>query len=224
MMKNKNILLELLKGIGLVILSTLLWVIILSIVGPAEEETIREPFPGFILLAGLVTSLILFLIMEYNHIRRAEQSVKSSRSQIQIVEERNEALLDKATRFVEKHQKIEKESMIDITKSVSKVRRVEEKTVMKSSKIETSEEFGQFLRGMPELLANKNVERLLNEIIETENGLAQWKMHYNNLVEEYNSSIHQFPASLLSKIVGLRDMEFYAGKSSSELTDEMLGL
>ncbi|MBF0777407.1 LemA family protein [Streptococcus cuniculi] len=196
----------------------------MSIAVPTENGAVYEPFPGFILVAGLLTSLCMSLIMQYNHVRRTEQSVKSSKSQIQIVEERNEALLDKATRFVEKHQKIEKESVIDLNKSVSKVKKFEEKTVMKSSKIETSEEFGQFLREMPELLANKNVERLLDEIFETENVLAQWKMHYNNLVEEYNSSIHQFPLAPISKLIGLKEMEFYRRKVDVELTDEMLGL
>lgn len=36
---------------------------------------------------------------------------------------------------------------------------------MKSTKIESSQEFGQFLRQMPELMANKHIERLLNEIL-----------------------------------------------------------
>ncbi|MGT2896141.1 LemA family protein [Streptococcus entericus] len=223
-MKKKNILVELLKGIGVVILSTLLWVLIFSFASPVESETVVEPFPGFFVGAGLVTSLIWHMVSQYNQIRRTEQAAKASKSHIQIIEERNEALLDKANRFVDKHQGLEKETILDLNKSVSKVRRSEEKTVMKSSKVETSEEFGQFLRGMPELLANKNVERLLQEIFETENNLAQWKLSYNYQVEEYNTAIHQFPISLITKLVGLKDMEFYKEKPVADFTDEMLGI
>lgn len=222
-MKNQNILIKLLKAIGMIILSTLLWIVIMSFVTPEQEEII-EPFPGFILLAGIVTSLCIYLVGQYNHIRRVEQAVKASKSHILIIEERNHSLLDKANRLIDKHQKLEKDTILDIGKSNTKVHYVEEKTVMKSSKIETSEEFGQFLKTMPELVANRNVERLLNEIFETENNLAQWKIAYNNQVEEYNASIHLFPISLITKLVRLKELEFYSGIATDDITDDMLGL
>ncbi|KPA57207.1 hypothetical protein XK22_05810, partial [Streptococcus suis] len=59
---------------------------------------------------------------------------------IVVIEERNQALMKKANRLVEKHQNLEKETILDINKSVSKIRTVEEKTVMKSTKIESSQE------------------------------------------------------------------------------------
>ncbi|MBO3837943.1 LemA family protein [Streptococcus suis] len=223
-MKKRNILVELLKGIGLVLLSTILWTLILSFATPESSSGIYEPFPGFTVIAGILTSFILHIIMKYNQLRQAEQAAKASKSHIIVIEERNQALMEKANRLVEKHQNLEKETILDINKSVSKIRTVEEKTVMKSTKIESSQEFGQFLRQMPELMANKHIERLLNEIFETENNLAQWKISYNQQVEYFNTLLHQFPISIIAKIIRLKDLEFYKEHSLTDFTDEMLGL
>ncbi|MCQ8257211.1 LemA family protein [Streptococcus suis] len=49
-------------------------------------------------------------------------------------------------------------------------------------------------------------------------------MSYNQQVEYFNTLLHQFPISVIAKIIRLKDLEFYKEHSLTGFTDEMLGL
>lgn len=226
MVKKENVLLTILKFLGILCLSWLIWLIIFSMTGEVDDDgNIYELFPGMMLLLSLALALAVSLGLQYNRIRRLEQAIDSSQSSISIMEERNHQLLDKANRLVEKHQSLEKEAIIDVVQSQSKKSNHEASFAHESSQIESSEEFGQFLKEMPELKINQNVERLLQAIFETENELARWRLQYNQDVEGFNAAIHQFPVNLLAKVLKIKPKNYYlVADNFTEISDEMLGL
>ena len=70
----------------------------------------------------------------------------------------------------------------------------------------------------PDLKANANFQKLQTELSDIENKIAAARRFFNNAVQEYNTSIEQFPASLFAGALGFRHREFFdLGESRTQL-------
>jgi LemA protein len=61
----------------------------------------------------------------------------------------------------------------------------------------------------PQLKANEQFNRLMDELAGTENRIAVERMRYNERVQEYNTSRRQFPANLTAKMFGFKEYPFF---------------
>src|SRR6516165_3452910 len=61
----------------------------------------------------------------------------------------------------------------------------------------------------PNLKANENFLQLQSELTDIENKLAAARRFFNNAVQEYNTSIQQFPAVFLAGPLGFSQKEFF---------------
>lgn len=200
----------------------------MTIPQPDPDRTV-ELFQGASFVFGLVTTVICYFLFQFNTAKSLEQRINANKSSINAIKLRNTDLFDKANRLIEKHQVTEKESYIDIAKA-SGTRQEETREVVDKQKIavdtkteihvRTSEEFGRFIKEFPELTHNQNVKRLLDQLADNENHLANSKITFNQCVEAYNTIIHQFPLSLIRKMAKLEDKEYY----QEDITDADLGL
>jgi len=68
----------------------------------------------------------------------------------------------------------------------------------------------------PELQANQNMMQLSEELTSTENRISFARQGYNDSVMSYNTSIEQFPGSLIANSFGLRPAELLEATESPE--------
>jgi LemA protein len=61
----------------------------------------------------------------------------------------------------------------------------------------------------PQLKANEQFNRLMDELSGTENRIAVERMRYNERVQEYNTSRRQFPANLTAKMFSFKEYPFF---------------
>src|SRR5205807_9176429 len=61
----------------------------------------------------------------------------------------------------------------------------------------------------PNLKANEQFNRLMDELSGTENRIAVERMRYNQRVQEYNTARRQFPANITAKMFGFREHPFF---------------
>jgi LemA protein len=61
----------------------------------------------------------------------------------------------------------------------------------------------------PQLKANEQFNRLMDELAGTENRLAVERMRYNERVQDYNTSRRQFPANLTAKVFSFKEYPFF---------------
>jgi LemA protein len=61
----------------------------------------------------------------------------------------------------------------------------------------------------PNLKANTNFQDLQSELTDIENKLAAARRFFNNAVQEYNTGIQQFPATLFASALGFASREFF---------------
>jgi LemA protein len=61
----------------------------------------------------------------------------------------------------------------------------------------------------PDLKANQNFQQLQSELSDIENKIAAARRFFNNAVNEYNTGIQQFPASLFASVFGFGERQFF---------------
>jgi LemA protein len=61
----------------------------------------------------------------------------------------------------------------------------------------------------PNLKANEQFNRLMDELSGTENRLAVERMRYNEKVQEYDTSRRQFPGNLTAKMFSFKEYPFF---------------
>ncbi len=68
----------------------------------------------------------------------------------------------------------------------------------------------------PQLKANEQFNRLMDELAGTENRLAVERMRYNERVQEYNTSRRQFPANVTAKLFGFKEYPFFQAPAEAK--------
>lgn len=213
-MKKPNVLIEMLKLMGALVLGWFLWVLIFAFL-PGDSVEASEPFPGAVVVFGVLTGLIVVLGIKYNGMQRAYQNTKAAFSNINIYEEKAERLLDKANRVADKYMVYEECVQTGIAKERSN----------KKTSIRSAHQFQTALENYPDLKANSSIMELLRQIRECENALMHQKVAYNMSVEEYNALIHSFPTTILRVIFRFKDAEFYTKTDDADMiSDEELGI
>jgi LemA protein len=61
----------------------------------------------------------------------------------------------------------------------------------------------------PQLRANEQFNRLMDELAGTENRIAVERMRYNERVQEYNTGRRQFPSNVTAKVFGFKEHPFF---------------
>jgi LemA protein len=61
----------------------------------------------------------------------------------------------------------------------------------------------------PQLRANEQFNRLMDELAGTENRIAVARMRYNEAVQLYNTSRRQFPANVTAKMFGFKEYPLF---------------
>jgi LemA protein len=68
----------------------------------------------------------------------------------------------------------------------------------------------------PQLKANEQFNRLMDELAGTENRLAVERMRYNEVVQAYNTSRRQFPANMTAKMFGFKEYPFFQAPAEAK--------
>ena len=215
-MKKKNLIVELLKLIGVAIVGWFLWVVIFSAAISAESDVTVEPFPGASMVFGVITALVVLFIMEINSVNLLKQRVLQTLNNITIANKRSDTLLDKANKVTEKYMTFESKVISDIASAIKP-----EKS--SSRKIKNSSAFEQRINEFPELKSNQSIMELLKQLRESENVVANFKLEHNDFVTRYNYNINSLPISVFKGIFKMKEFSFYSDDNDL-ISDEDLGI
>jgi LemA protein len=68
----------------------------------------------------------------------------------------------------------------------------------------------------PNLKANEQFNRLMDELAGTENRLSVARMRYNERIQEYNTTRRRFPSNMTAKVFGFKEYPYYEAPPSSQ--------
>jgi LemA protein len=68
----------------------------------------------------------------------------------------------------------------------------------------------------PNLKANENFLTLQSQLESTENRIAVERRRFNEVVQDYNTSLRRFPASIIAGMTGFREAYYFKAAAGSE--------
>jgi len=148
----------------------------------------------------------------YNKFVGQEEAIKAQWAQVQNQLQRRNDLIPNLVETVKGYAQHEESVYKDIADSRSKLLAAKspEETIQAAN--QQTSALGRLLavvENYPQLRANEQFNRLMDELSGTENRIATERMRYNEKVQEYNTSRRQFPGNVTAKLFGFKDYPFF---------------
>lgn len=226
---------RIIRGVLIIVLLTLVWLFIFAAFNNSGSETNYEPFQGASIVLAVLSYLIIVSLFQYHKIINLKEYIRSSYSAIEIKEQYVEKLIIQLRELTDKI--VDHELKMSIRKSTSELLE-EKRSVNNSTNDENEANHSESKRkfygesgtssrhehsSMVEdtknkildqierdtsVTADQSIKDLIAEIKESEVLVANQKLHYNEMVSEYNKAIYSLPLAFLRTTLGLFEKEY----------------
>src|ERR1700758_672639 len=165
---------------------------------------------------GLIVIIIVVLIVlvvggQYigvkNTLVSKNEAVKGAWSQVDIVLQRRADLIPNLVETVKGYAKQEQTVFEDIAKARSALLSARNPSDKIAANNQLDGALGRLLalsENYPQLKSNENFLRLQDELAGTENRIAVERKRYNDTLQDYNTYVQQFPASVFAGWAGFK--------------------
>ena len=163
---------------------------------------------------GLIISLSALpsLGCSYNRFVSQEEAIKAQWAQVENQLQRRNDLIPNLVETVKGYAAHEEGVYKDIADSRSRLLAAKspEETIQAANQ-QTSAlgRLRAISENYPQLRANEQFNRLMDELSGTENRIAVERMRYNERIQEYNTARRQFPANLTAKLFGFKEYTLF---------------
>jgi LemA protein len=184
---------------------------------------------GGVLIIGVIL-LVMWGISVYNNLVAAEQNVLKQWSQVENQYQRRADLIPNLVNTVKGYANFEKEVLTQVTEARARVGQFNVTPEVlndpqafekfQSVQGDLSSALSRLLavvENYPELKANENFLQLQAQLEGTENRIAVERKRFNEAVQEYNTMIKRFPASMLAGMFGFREKQYFKAVQGAEV-------
>jgi LemA protein len=180
---------------------------------------------GLIVVVVLVVIVLAFFgqyIGVKNQLVAKDQTVKAAWSQVDIVLQRRADLIPNLVETVKGYAQQEVTVFGDIAKARSALLSAQTPSDKIAANGQLDGALGRLLlvvENYPQLKSNEDFLRLQDELAGTENRIAVERKRYNDALQDYNTYVLQFPASLFASFAGFKQNPAYfqASEGSREV-------
>jgi len=176
-------------------------------------------------LKRLAVVLALFAVgttasgCSYNKFVAQEEAVKAQWAQVQNQLQRRNDLIPNLVETVKGYASHESQVFEDIAASRAKLAGATTPADQIAAANQQTAALGRLLvivENYPQLKANEQFNRLMDELSGTENRLAVERMRYNERVQEYNTSRRQFPGVLTARMFNFKDYPLFEAPTAAQ--------
>ena len=172
-----------------------------------------------IIIIAIVAICGVFLLVVYNRLVRLVNYVREAWSGIDVQLKKRHDLIPLLVTTVKSYASHERNLLEAITKLRTKGMSATSLRETETAEIELSKALGKLfvvVENYPDLKASQNFLELQKDISKVENALQKARRYYNGTVRNYNILIEQFPSSLVAKLAGHSQKEFFDIGNESE--------
>jgi LemA protein len=155
----------------------------------------------------------------YNKFVSQEEAVKAQWAQVENQLQRRNDLIPNLVETVKGYATHEEGVFKEIAESRSRLLAAKSPEESIAAANQQTSALGRLLavvENYPNLKANEQFNRLMDELSGTENRIAVERMRYNERVQEYNTSRRQFPANLTAKLFGFKEHPFFTAPEEAK--------
>jgi LemA protein len=155
----------------------------------------------------------------YNKFTTQEEAIKAQWAQVQNQIQRRNDLIPNLVETVKGYAAHEEGVFKEIADARAKLlaAKTPEETIQAAN--QQSSALGRLLavvENYPNLKANEQFNRLMDELAGTENRLATERMRYNERLQEYNTSRRKFPGNVTAKMFGFKEYPYFEAPPSAQ--------
>jgi LemA protein len=155
----------------------------------------------------------------YNRFTTQEEAIKGAWGEVQNHIQRRNDLIPNLVETVKGYASHEEGVFKEIADARSKLlaAKTPEETIQAAN--QQTSALGRLLavvENYPNLKANEQFNRLMDELAGTENRLSVARMRYNERIQEYNTTRRRFPSNVTAKVFGFKEYPYYEAPPSSQ--------
>jgi LemA protein len=155
----------------------------------------------------------------YNKFTTQEEAIKGSWGEVQNQIQRRNDLIPNLVESVKGFAAHEEGVYKEIADSRSRLLAAKSPEETIAAANQQSSALGRLLavvENYPNLKANEQFNRLMDELAGTENRLSTARMRYNERIQEYNTTRRRFPSNMTAKVFGFKEYPYYEAPPSSQ--------
>jgi LemA protein len=155
----------------------------------------------------------------YNKFVSQEEAIKAQWAQVENQLQRRNDLIPNLVETVKGYATHEESVFKDIADARSQLLNAKSPEESMAAANRQTSALGRLLavvENYPNLKANEQFNRLMDELAGTENRLAVERQRYNDRVREYNTSRRQFPGNLTAKMFGFKEYPFFEAPAEAK--------
>jgi len=166
---------------------------------------------GWVLVA-IILGVPLLGILFYNRLVGLRNQVKNAWRQIDVQLKRRHDLIPNLVEVVKDYMSYEQETLQKViqarTQAVS-ARNPEEAIAAEGVLGGALGKLFALMENYPDLKANENVSRLMEELSATENKISFSRQFYNDSVMALNNGVQSFPSNIVAGMFGFREATYF---------------
>ena len=166
---------------------------------------------GWVVL-GIIVVLVVWAISIYNSLVAMRQRTNQAFADIDVQLKQRHDLIPNLVETVKgyaTHERGTLEAVVQARNAAMAAPGVEQKVAAENALTGALRQLFALSESYPDLRANQDFQQLQAELSDIENKLAASRRFFNNAVQEYNTGIQQFPASLFAGIFGFLPSTFF---------------
>src|SRR5476649_2745090 len=148
----------------------------------------------------------------YNSFVKQEEAIKAQWAQVQNQLQRRNDLIPNLVETVKGYAQHEEGVFKDVADARSKLLAAKSPEETMAAANQQTSALGRLLavvENYPQLKADEQFNRLMDELSGTENRIAVERMRYNEKVQAYDTSRRQFPANVTAKLFSFKEYPFF---------------
>lgn len=178
-------------------------------------------------LIGVILIAVMWFVSVGNTLVAKDEGVKSAWSQVENVYQRRLDLIPNLVNTVKGYAKHEQQTLENVIKARNQA--AQTTTPNASNDPNSLKNFQQAQEGLgtalsrlmvvveryPELKANENFRDLQVQLEGTENRIAVERRRFNEVVQDYNSTVRRFPASMIAGMRGFQPRPYFEAQQGA---------
>ena len=173
---------------------------------------------------GIIAAIVIILIVaipgcSYNKFTTQEEAIKGSWAEVQNQLQRRNDLIPNLVETVKGFAAHEEGIFKDIADARSRLLAAKspEETIQAAN--QQTSALGRLLavvENYPNLKANEQFNRLMDELAGTENRLAVARKRYNDNIQDFNAATRRFPGNVTAKLFGFQQYPYFEVPASAQ--------
>jgi LemA protein len=148
----------------------------------------------------------------YNKFVGQEEAIKAQWAQVENQLQRRNDLIPNLVNTVKgyaSHEQAVFQAVADSRAKLAGATTPEDKMAAANAQTSALSRLLAVVENYPQLKANEQFNRLMDELSGTENRIAVERMRYNEKVQEYNTLRRRFPSNLTAAVFGFKEHPFF---------------